>query len=219
MMHAFRKPWLVALAVALLSACAPAPSAQEIQAQIGTGVALTVAAQDAQTAAAQPAATMTLTPTTVPFELPSMTPILPSATPFVISPPSSGGGGGGAPVPTTKPPQYACDVVYQKPEDGTTFKSGDPFDVKWTLKNVGTKNWEADFHFYFFKGEPMSPNPLVYLGKTVKPGGTVTFGVDANAPINTTRDPVLYIMWFALEGKGSKFCTPFIAIYSKKPGT
>ncbi len=100
-MQLIPKPVIVALGVIfLLSSCAPGQAAQspeEIQAQVGTSVAMTVDAQNqmgtavALTVAAQaPAATETLTPTTIPLEVPTLTPIFDTATPFVVVPPSGG---------------------------------------------------------------------------------------------------------------------------------
>ncbi len=90
--------------VFLLGACGPqqtaTPDQAAIQHQIETGVALTVASNDAATAAAiaaQPTATATVivatTPTNVTF--PTLTPFA-TITPFVITPGSTGGGGSGS---------------------------------------------------------------------------------------------------------------------------
>src|SRR5262245_50971794 len=99
-LQAFRRSLVVAVAsAALLFACAPAQPAQspeEIRAQVAASVARTVAARNqmgtfvAQTVEAQqPAAPETA------LVVPTLTPILPTATTFVVIPPSSGGGGGG----------------------------------------------------------------------------------------------------------------------------
>ena len=54
-----------------------------------------------------------------------------------------GSGGGGGP---TKDTRYMCQLLDQVPYDGapaTILKVGDKLDVKWTLKNIGTKKWES----------------------------------------------------------------------------
>ena len=128
----------------LLTACGtPAPAATQdpalVQQLIEQSVALTVAAQNAQTSEAQ-AQIPTNTPLPTQTEVAPPTPALPTATPFVIVPPTLApvtGGGGGV---TTKP-EYACDIIHQRPYDDQTFKPNDTFDVKWTIVNTGTKTW------------------------------------------------------------------------------
>ncbi len=39
-----------------------------------------------------------------------------------------------------------CQLIDQVPLDGSPdliIKTGEKLDVKWTLKNIGTKKWEA----------------------------------------------------------------------------
>lgn len=205
-MHAFRKLWFVTLAAAMLAACAPAQSADEIQAQIKTAVALTVAAQDTQTAAAQPAATMTLTPTAIPLVIPTLPALFPSSTPFVISPPSSGGGGGGGGGPSPQA-QYACDVI-TRPFDNSEFHSGEEFDIKWTIVNTGTATWDAGFDLAYFSGPHMaSPETTIELPK-VKPGESYFVLLDGTAP----NGKGFHVMTWKLQGG---WCFPYIAIIVK----
>jgi hypothetical protein len=206
-MQAYRKLWLVFLAGALMAACAPAQpgqSPEEIQAQIGTSVALTVAARDTQTAAAQPAATMTLTPTSVPFLLPSLTPVFPSPTPFVIAPPSSGGGGGGGTSPQAK---YACNVV-TRPFDNTEYNPGENFAIKWTIINSGTETWVAGLDLIYFSGPHMaSPEDTIELPK-LKPNESYFVLLDGTAP----NKKGFHVMTWKLQGG---WCYPYIAIIVK----
>jgi hypothetical protein len=134
----------VIIAALALTACAPAgPSADQIQAQIQTSVAMTVASQNTQTAEAQPAAAETDTPaatpanTDTPIPVPTLGPLLtfPTATAVVVS---GGGGGGGGSVASLA---YSCDQVDWRPLDGSVFFPGEHFLVKWTLLNNGTKQW------------------------------------------------------------------------------
>ncbi|MGC8856717.1 MAG: NBR1-Ig-like domain-containing protein [Anaerolineae bacterium] len=218
---------LLALSL-LLAACTPAqpvtPNPQEVQQQAATIVALTMAAQSVAETAQAPAAasqeaalTPQPTPTSTPLPIPTFTPF-PTATPFVVVPPTSISGGGGGAVPTAKPQQYACAVVAQRPEDGTKFKPGDSFDVEWVIKNTGTKTWEAGYTFAYFKGEAMSTTAASTLGVPVKPGETITKRIEVTAPNVSGRDPVIFVMWWAITGEGAKFCTPFIAISVQRPG-
>lgn len=221
---------LLALSL-LLAACTPVqpvtPNPQEVQQQVATLVALTMAAQNAaETAQAPASASQEAAPTPQPTEAPTSTPLpvptstpLPTATPFVVVPPTStSSGGGGGSVPTAKPQQYACAVVAQKPEDGAKFKPGDSFDVEWVIKNTGTKTWEAGYTFAYFKGEAMSTTPASTLGVPVKPGETITKRIEVTAPNVSGRDAVIFVMWWAITGEGAKFCTPYIAISVQRPG-
>ena len=205
-MQVIRKPILVALGVVvLLSACAPAQATQspeEIQAQIETSVAMTVAVQNTQTAEAQPAATETLTPTTIPLLLPTLTPIFDTATPFVVVPPSGGGGGGGGGSSTVN---YACDPdTGKKPRDNTVFRPNDPFDIKWTIINTGTKTWVAGKDFSYLSGPHMTTAAGVELPE-LKPGKSFSITFDANAP----SQKGFQVMTWKVEGG---FCFPYIAI-------
>src|SRR5512141_3099361 len=106
MVNQLRKAILVALSLAaVLSACAPAPAAPDLQSQIATGVVMTVQAQNdmadavAQTLTAQapPLPTPTSSPTDITLNLPTVDPNIATATPFVVVPGtgSSGGSTGG----------------------------------------------------------------------------------------------------------------------------
>jgi hypothetical protein len=207
---------LALLVIALLAACAPGeepPSPIDIEAtvdaavaqtleaqgQIATSVALTVAAQDAATAAARP------TDTPVPAEpLPTITPILPTATPFTI-PTSSGGGGGGGGTTT-----YAnsCDIIRQRPRDNTEFKRTHTFDVSFAILNNGTATWPAgkDVTLLGNPGPTLSiPTGFVVQLPEMKPGDVFAVGpFDAVAP----DEPGHYVIDFKLEGG---FCYPYVA--------
>lgn len=202
-MHAFRKLWFVALALGLIAACVPTqptPDPGDIQSQIQTSVALTVAAQGTQTAAAQPPVTMTFTPTNTPFVIPSVTPVLATPTPFVISPPSGGGG-------TSPQAKYACDVI-TRPFDNTKFNSGAHFDIKWTIVNTGSATWDAGLDLIYFSGPHMaSPETTIELPK-VKPGESYYVNLDGTAP----NAKGFHVMTWKLQGG---WCFPYIAIIVK----
>ena len=192
---------LVAIAF-VLAACAPqAPATvnpNEVAEQVAISVAATVAAQQTQTAIAQPQATPTLVPTL------TETPVLPTATPFVIASPttkaSTGGGGGGS---TTY--SYACDPdIAKRPRDNAVFKPGDSFDVKWTIVNTGTATWEAGYDLAYFSG-PLMTNGTFFELPRMKPGDKYSIVMDAVAPMEKGN----YVMTWKLQGG---FCYPYIAI-------
>jgi Ig-like domain from next to BRCA1 gene len=214
-MHlSMRKILLFAMAlIFLLSACQPAQPTQnpdDIANQIATSVALTVAAQNAQTQAAispTPQATNTTLPTqTEVGTLPSPTPILPTATAIVIVPPTSvsGGSGGG----TTTKPQYACSPFPRTPRDNTIFRPDDSFDIKWTIVNTGTKTMHAGLDLKYDDGPQLTTTTLVELPE-LEPGESTTVTFDAVAPSKEGT----YIMTFSVEGS---LCFPYTAIIVEK---
>ena len=209
---------LVLLVIASLAACAPgaeptspvdveatvnAAVAQtmEAQGQIAAFVAMTVAAQDAATAAARP------TDTPVPPEpLPTITPVLPTATPFGV-PTSSGGGGGGGGGGGTTTYANSCDIIRQRPRDNTEFVRTHTFDVSFAILNNGTATWDAGKDLVLL-GNPgntlVAPPGIIQLPK-MEPGDVFTVGpFDAVAP----DEPGHYVIDFKLEGG---FCYPYVA--------
>lgn len=198
-----------AMAIAfVLAACTPAApptvDPNEVANQVATSVALTVAAQNTQTAVARPTDTPIPPPTeTVP---PSPVPVIPTATPFVVVPPTvvSGGGGGGS---VTKP-DYDCDIIRRRPFDNTFFRPGDPFDIRWTIVNTGTKNLRAGTDVKFSIGSQMTSVTRVELPE-MKPGDQYEIILDAVAPATEGN----HIMTWVVEGP---LCYPYAAIIVEK---
>lgn len=203
---------LVPMAVMLLlAACTPAQPTQDANAvanQVATAVALTVAAQNTQTAEAIPPATNTTLPTQTEAVPPSPTPILPTATPFVVSPPTvtpvPGGGGGG----TTTKPEYACDIIRRRPFDNTVFRPNATFDIRWTIINIGTKTMRAGLDLKYNSGELMTSLTRVELPE-LKPREEYTVYFDAVAP----RKEGFHVMTFIVEGG---LCYPYVVILVEK---
>ncbi len=207
---------LGALAViVLLSACQPAVPTQDPEDaanQVATSVALTVAAQNAQTQAAV-TPTAEATNTTLPTQteegaVASPTPLetatsLATATAIVL-PTSSGGGGGG----TTTQREYSCDTIRRRPLDNTSFRPGDTFDIKWTIVNTGNRTMVAGLDLKYNSGTQMTSRTRVELPE-LKPGAQFAVDFDAVAP---TREGT-YIMTFVVEGQ---LCYPYVAIIVEK---
>ena len=202
--------------IVLLSACAPAQlptqSAIDISNQVATSVALTVAAQNAETQAAvspTPEATNTTLPTQTSDVPPTPTSIPATATASAIPSPtvvvSSGGGGGGG---TSSKPDYACDIIRRRPLDNTVFRPGDPFDIKWTIVNTGTKNMRAGLDLHYNSGPQMTGRTLVELPE-LKPGDQFAVDFDAVAPAQEGN----HVMTFIVEGG---LCYPYVAIVVEK---
>lgn len=199
----------------LLAACAPGQSPEQIQAQIQTGVAMTMQVQDqigtsvAMTVQsqqpAQPVGTATSASTEAPAVIPTLTPILSTPTAFATTRPSTGGSGGGGGSSTFA---YNCDPDIQKrPFDNQEFAKGDKFDVKWTILNNGTKTWAAGLDLTYFSGPKLTTVTFEQLPE-VKPGGTYSVVLDAVAPSTAGH----YVMTWKLEGG---FCWPYVAINVK----
>jgi hypothetical protein len=196
----------------LLSACgptAPAPAPTQdpalVNQLIEQSVQLTVAAQNLETAQAQAEFTATPLPTETTLP-PTAEPALPTATPFVVVPPttvSSGGGGGG----TTIKPEYACDIIRQRPFDYEEFAKGDDFDVRWTFVNTGTKSWRAGTDLKYSNGPKFTTVSLIELPE-IDPGEQYEVVLDATAPTEAGN----HLMVWSLEGIR---CTPYVAIVVK----
>jgi hypothetical protein len=214
-MSASKKNFLLgAMAVILLlAACQPAPvptqSPNDVENEVATIVALTVAAQNAQTQAAvspTPVVTNTTLPTQTDSAPATPTLVLPAATATVLVLPtsSSGGGGGG----TTTKPQYACDTIRRRPLDNTSYRPGARFDIKWTIVNTGTKTMVAGLDLKYNSGEQMTNRTRVELPE-LKPGDQFAVDFDAVAPSKEGT----YIMTFLVEGG---LCYPYVAIIVEK---
>lgn len=194
----------------LLAACLPAqptPNAGDIDNQVGTAVALTIAAQNAQTQAAQsltPAVTNTMLPTQTPEVPPSPTMIPPTATALPLPTRVPSGGGGGAVVK----PEYSCNAFPRKPADNTVFRPNADFDIKWTIVNTGTKTMRAGLDVKYNSGTKLTSTAFVELPE-LKPGASVVVDFDAEAP----DKPGTYIMTFIVEGG---LCYPYTAIVVEK---
>ena len=200
--------------IVLLSACQPAPPTQdpsEIENQVATSVALTVAAQNAQTQAAvspTPEATNTTLPTQTPegvVDTPTAVATftaVPTFTQVVAT--SSGGGASG---PTTQK-EYSCDTIRRRPFDNTIFRPGDKFDIKWTIVNTGTKTMVAGLDLKFNSGTQMTSRTRVELPE-LKPDAQFAVDFDAVAP----EKEGTYIMAFIVEGG---LCYPYVAIIVEK---
>jgi hypothetical protein len=217
-MSASKKQFLLgALAViVLLAACQPAQPTQnpvDIENEVATSVALTVAAQNAQTQAAVPPTaepTNTTLPTQTAEGVPSPTLVatltaVPTATAIVIPATSVSGGGGGG---TTTRPEYRCDTIRRRPFDNTSFRPGDRFDIKWTIINTGTKTMVAGLDLKYNTGTQMTNRTRVELPE-LKPGAEFAVDFDAVAP----NKEGTYIMTFLVEGG---LCYPYVAIIVEK---
>jgi len=209
MQKANRSIYILPALFLLLAGCTPSapptPSPEEVANQVATSVAMTVQALDAMaTSAAQTMeAQMPTEPaqTEEPEPLPTPT-NLSTNTPIVIVPTTGSGGGGGSP----SKPQFACDIIHQRPFDNTVFRPNDPFDVKWTIVNTGTDTWPKGYDLTYFSGPHMIKNPVLIELPEMKPGAQFVVPVfDAFAP----KERGFHVETWKLQGG---FCYPYIAI-------
>lgn len=177
-------------------------SLQDTQSQIGTAVAQTVEAQNqigtsvALTLAAQ--ASPTFVATSTPLTIPTFTPfVVPSATPR----PSTGGGGG----TSSGKYEYACDIISRRPFDNSEILHGQNFDIKWTIKNTGTKSWDSGMDVKYFSGPKMTSVTIVEIPVVMKPNDTYQIVLDANAPLETG----FQVMTWIVQGQ---LCYPYVAL-------
>jgi len=193
--------------ILLLAACAPAAQPTEspvdIADQVATAVALTVAAQNTQTAEAIPPATNTPLPTQTEAVPPSPTAVLATVTPLVLPTVTSGGGGG-----TTTKPEYACAIIRRRPIDNTVFHPNDTFDIEWTIVNTGTKTMRTGLDLKFNSGDQLTAVTGVALPE-LKPGDQYAVDFAGVAP---TQEG-FHVMTFVVEGG---LCYPYVVIKVEK---
>ncbi|HJR81123.1 MAG TPA: NBR1-Ig-like domain-containing protein [Anaerolineales bacterium] len=192
--------------VILIAACAPAQPTptqepEDTSAQVATAVALTVAAQNTQTAEAIPPATNTPLATQTPEVPPTLTPTMPTATPLAPPTATRAAGGGGTPLPR---PEYACSAVNRRPFDQTVFRPNAEFDIVWTIVNTGTKTMAAGLDLKYLSGPKMTTTSRVELPE-LKPGEQYTVDFDAVAP----NKQGLHVMTYLVDGQ---LCYPYVAI-------
>jgi hypothetical protein len=203
--------WICIAALALVIACVPAiatPAAPTIDPDaVNTFIAQTVNAATTQTAAAMP--TSTFTPSVTPTrntETPSPTPtatvifVLPTFTPIVLPTftlvPSLGGSG-------TSSDNFACQVTRVSPPNGSTFDPRDDFDVFWTVRNIGRRNWDrSDIDYIYSSGAKLHKVSGYDLDENVRVGNSTEVGVDMQAP----KDPGTYTTTWTLRVGNNEFC-------------
>ncbi len=215
MVNQLRKAVFVLLvAAAVLTACAPAQTGtDQNQGQVATAVAMTVQAQVGSISAAvvstltaqAPAATATVSPTPIPLNLPVTDTPMATITPFVVTPASGSSGGSTG---STSAALYSCSWYEVRPTVNV-FKPGDGFNVKWVIRNTGTKDWQAGKDFNYVDGTVMSGFKGVQL-PAVKSGDSFTIAFGAKAP----TEPGFYEMRFKVEGG---LCFPALDIEVGKP--
>lgn len=223
-MHS-KKTMILSLFVALtllLSACnalgpqaAPTidPAAAQATLDAVASMALeTIAFQLTGTAMAMP--TDTPTPTFEPTA--TYTPTI-EPTPTQIPPTSTN-----TRVPATATPTFtptpgdiACQVVSISPAAGSKLKTNEDFDMVWTVKNIGTKNWDVGtLDLKYDSGEKMQRYADIFdINTLVESGKELKLIVDMGMPSSTGS----YTATWKLLYNGSTLCTLPISLTAVSP--
>ncbi|NMB89857.1 MAG: hypothetical protein GYA17_15985 [Chloroflexi bacterium] len=187
--NARRLVWLAVL-TALLASCTAQPVTNPDQptpdlALVRTEAAQTVVAEITLDAVQNPSATPTQEPPTptntipaassTPTAFSTLTP-LPTATKVVSS--------GGVAYPTITPTYYTdrAQFVTQSPASYAVFSPGADFDLRWTIKNVGARDWNTSFYYTYISGVEGSDASFYYLPGNVAINDSVELVVDMVAP-------------------------------------
>ena len=115
----------------------------------------------------------------IPSEVPSATPIPPTAT---HTPPPTATPSPPTPTATNVPCDWARFIKDVNVEDGTVFMPGTEFTKTWRLKNVGTCTWTKDYDLVFVSGDGMNAYASVPFPDTAVPGETIDLSVKLKAP-------------------------------------
>lgn len=209
------KSLLWALTLVVILACVPGIGgpAEPVVATIdpnaiNTVVAGTAQAALTQTQAAIPSATPTV-PTVTPTRTYTPEPTATATVIFIFN----------SPTPVVLPTQstsssqnYACQVISQKPANGSSFAGRDDFDAKWTLRNIGRREWDSNSVDYFYvKGDKFHKVDAYDLPKSVKFGETIEVIVDMVAPKNSGS----YATNWSLRVGSETFCPLSLTIVVK----
>lgn len=132
-------------------------------------------------------ATSTLMPTNTVVVLPTFTP---SRTP------RTGIGGG------------TCQVTYQNPADNAILPKGAEFEMRWTIKNTGSKSWPADStDIRFLSGDRVHVgNDVRDMPYDVAAGGMVDILVSMRTPLT----PGSYVTNWSLSQGNVSVCRFYV---------
>jgi hypothetical protein len=194
-----KKSILLTICAVLLASCLPLQQPTvDVQSQVNTAVAQTMEANNRiaesveQTVAAQqPVNTPTLEATAT-FEIvqiPTDTPF-PTLTPriFPTDPP--------APAAVQQP--YSCFVLTVKPAYGEEIKAGASFEIRWNVKNTGTRAWDSGVDVKYGSGVKMTKPERVEISNALAPGEIFKISLTGQAPKNTGVQQMTWVV----EGVG-----------------
>lgn len=147
----------------LVSSCS---SATDNESAISTAVAQTVQASDSLTKV------VAISTGTLENIIPSatLTPaITPTSEPTLLSAPSNSD-------------CIHASLVSEYPPDGTVYKPDTTFTKSWTIKNLGTCTWDANYQLIFWSGDPIGADASYLIPELVPPGDDITLSITMQAP-------------------------------------
>jgi hypothetical protein len=190
--HTIKKSVLLLAVFSLLLACVVptlpttvSPNPTAAPGSLQTIVVATAGAAQTQTARVLPSPTVTSTATLAPSSTPTDTATATATIIFVI--PS-------ATLPPTAtreivPTQTAgagCQLVSQRPADGSSYGGGERFNVEWTIRNTSSDSWQSSsVDFFHSGGRDMHGSDIIDLPNNVRSGDQVTLSVNMRAPENS----------------------------------
>jgi hypothetical protein len=169
---------LIVIGFLLLAGCAAPPATVTPTIDLNplrTEVAATVLAQVTQDLARTPS--LTPLPSATATLAPSDTSLPPQSTasPTLAATPTQ------TITPTVETADRA-EWVSQTVLDGSYFATNQSFTNTWTIKNVGTTTWTANYLLRFFSGNAFGAPSEVPLGQEVPPGETIDISLRLKAP-------------------------------------
>ena len=152
----------------MLSACGSSGSNASI---IATSVAMTVQAQNTQSAA--------FTPTSLPAT--DLPPLLFSPTPGATDLPPTAPQAGSSDIKPCYSANFVSDVSIP---DGTIVNPGQTFWKTWRVLNSGSCTWDSTYKFVFVDGDIMGGGYVYNFPGVATPGQTVDIPIQLYAPQN-----------------------------------
>ena len=210
------KSWKVGASLFLLltiSACslgAGSSTPTQSPALTYTAIAQTVQSELTRVANQTPQATTTPTQTVTPI-IPTNTsaPTSPSATPTGPAV-SATAGTPAAATATAAGVGDVCTLASQSIADKTVFTPGMPFEVTWTLHNLGSTTWTvSDYAFRFISDQQMGAPASVALPVDIKYDANVNITVKFTAPTSIGE---YQSTWGLVNKAGKNFCKVWIVI-------
>ncbi|MCD6356425.1 MAG: hypothetical protein J7L66_03975 [Anaerolineaceae bacterium] len=119
---------------------------------------------------------------------------------------SSSSGASVTAVPSWTPDVYRCEFVTQDPLDGPQM-TGWIYDMKWTIRNVGTATWtKKDYYVKWTGGDDISPKHIYKLKHDVGYYEKIDIVVDIEIPTQPKIYPGYVTNWAIVNDNGEVFC-------------
>lgn len=177
---------LAGLTLSVAAACSRAETTPNAEA-VYTQAAQTVQAGLTQTAALMP----TNTATNTPLPTNTVTPTQAVTATSAVSPTNTV-------VPTNPRPTIADKGLWisQNPADGTVVSPNQPFNMVWTVKNVGTTTWNTNYQLRYYLSEAILrfSGQDIKFPKEVKPGETIDLSTSMRAPTSTGDYTTIWVL-------------------------